>query len=388
MRIKPMKSLLVLFLFWAGHSQAASITCRGDNAETPKVQVFTLNDVVSVGEDLPVGTTVYKATVNSGYAGVECISFDQSAEGIEFSIPSRLEFISNPTSVIPGITEPYGAEIYETNIPGIGVSLTYLAAGSRLPYVGAELSHKIDVLNAWSRQSNTAAYRLQLVKTGPISPGLVNAINFPQIKRTILQPNAPTDFNFLGFPMPESIMTFNGSIQIVKSTCQTEVTDKVVDLGSHDVNDLTSERGLLTTPWRDASLRLIGCQFSPGYYSHSGYEISSGPGNVPQGSPEFRNTVRLSLKAMTSVIRPTQGIIELTPGSDSATGVGIQIGLKDSTSSTGYRVYNFNNLETVFRPSSDAQSLDIPLIARYVSTSDVITPGKANGAVVYTLNYY
>ncbi len=383
--IAPIKGLLSLLLLWAGASQAATWTCQEYSRWAPKANVFTFNGVISMGEDIPVGTVVYRARLEADNMGLECQTPDESGLGVEVLFPAQVQVISTPTSMVPGITAPpTGENVYQTNVPGIGVAIT---AEGKMPYTWEAAWARNDYVNRWSNKSGATLgrFEVKLIKTGPVSPGIVNAINFPQLQVTFTTPTAPAGSTFIGFPFPFSTVSYNGTIQIIKSTCRTEVADKVVDLGSHEVKDIKKTSGRVTT-WMDAGLRLIGCQFSPGFYNEKNGKIYHvGTNVVGQGTPDA-NTVRLSLSASTSVINANTGIISLTPASDSATGVGIQIGLKEGSE---IKPYNFNTNEVIFTPSSpDAQSLEIPIFARYIATSTTITPGKANGAIVYTLNYY
>lgn len=381
--MKPVKGLLALFLLWAGQSQAAIFDCKESTSWPPKANVFTLNGVISVGDDIPVGSVIYRARLWAAAMGVRCTTPDGSGIGAEIYIPSRVEVINTPASEVPGVTAPsVGEKVYETNVPGIGVSVT---AEGKMPYEWA--TNRFTIISS-SQSSSTATYarlELKLIKTGAVSPGIVNALNFPQLQVTFLTPTAPAGSTFTGFPIPYSTVSYNGTIQIVKSTCRAEVVDKVVDLGSHEVKDIKNDPQRVTT-WTDASLRLIGCQFSPGLYNLINASIYHvGTNNVGQGTPDA-NTVRLSLSASTSVIDPINGIIALIPASDSATGIGIQVGVKEGSD---IKPFNFNTNEVIFTPPSPGeQSMEIPLFARYTATSNTITPGKANGAVVYTLNYY
>lgn len=383
--IAPIKGLPALLLLWAGASQAATFTCEESYLGPSIANLFTLNAVISVGDDVPVGAVVYRARLEADNMALKCKTSD--ADGLNQIVdnPTYVEVINTPTSVVPGITAPpVGENVYQTNVPGIGVAIT---APGKMPYAWSTAWQRIKSLGAWSYSGSAVIgrFEVKLIKTGPVSPGIVNAINFPQLQVTFTTPTTPAGSTFIGFPIPFSTVSYNGTIQIVKSTCRTEVADKVVDLGSHEVKDIKNASGKVTT-WMDAGLRLIGCQFSPGFYNEkNGTIYHVGTNNVGQGTPNA-NTVRLSLSASTSVINANTGIISLTPASDSATGVGIQIGLKEGSE---IKPYNFNTNEVIFTPSSpDAQSLEIPIFARYIATSTTITPGKANGAVVYTLNYY
>lgn len=383
--LTPVKGILPLFLFWAGYCQAATFTCNESSSNPPTGNVFTLNGVVSVGEDIPVGTVIYQAKLWTDPMGVRCKTPDESGLGINIFFPAHIEVINSPTSEVPGITAPItGEKVYETNVPGVGVAVT---GNRKMPYDWSEARTMINKVNADSSSSfdSMAKLELKLIKTGSVSPGVVNAINFPQLQITFNTPTAPADSTWIGFPITYSSVKYNGTIQIVKSTCQAEIADKVVDLGSHEVKDIKNNPQKVTL-WRDASLRLIGCQFSPGFYNLNNTSISHvGTSNVGQGTPDA-NTVRLSLAASTSIIDPLNGIIALTPASDSATGVGIQVGIKEGAD---IKPFNFNTNDVIFTPSSSgAQTLDIPIFARYMATNNTITPGKANGAVVYTLNYY
>lgn len=375
-------SMLALLLLWTGCTQAALYTCKADRDWGPKDEIFTLNGSISVGEDTPIGTVIYKAKLYAGKMGIDCRTQDESGLNQYIYYPARVEVINTPTSLVPGVTHPNGEKVYETNIPGVGVSVTDL---QKMPYTWSRAYQMLHSLENSGMQGATYGEQtLNLIKTGPISPGLINAINFPKLQITFLTPTIPAGHTFEGFPIPYSTVSYNGTIEIIKSTCRVEVADKVVDLGSYEVKDLVNDTQNVT-PWKDASLRLIGCQFSPGFYNRNNSSIYHlGTSNVGQGIRD-NNTVRLSFRATSGMINYAQGIISLTPGENNATGIGIQIGVKNNSEIVPY---NFNSSGVIFTPSwSDAQSLEIPIFARYAATTGAIRPGKANGAVVYTLDY-
>lgn len=380
--IAPIKGLLALLLLWAGASQATTFTCQANSSWKPKANVFTLNSAISVGDDIPVGTIIYRARLVGEAMGVRCRPSDESGVGLTLYYPSRIEVINAPTSEVPGITVSPGTEkVYQTNVPGIGVAIT---AKGQMPYTWSGNRQTFTSINESSSTGILGETELKLVKTGPVSPGTVNAINFPQLQITFITPTIP-GHTFIGFPIPFSTLSYNGTIQIVQSTCRTEVADKVVDLGSYAISDLKNFSLGTATEWKDASLRLVGCQFSPGFYNSGNTSIYLyGSGNVGQGT-RTANTVRLSLNPSTPLNDALNGRMSLIQSSDSATGVGIEIGIKNGSE---IKPYNFRNTEMIFTPSVDAQSLEIPIFARYYRTRDTLTPGKANGAVVYTLNYY
>ncbi|XQN40152.1 type 1 fimbrial protein, partial [Serratia fonticola] len=51
-------------------------------------------------------------------------------------------------------------------------------------------------------------------------------------------------------------------------------------------------------------------------------------------------------------------------------------------------LFNFSAEQSVTLPKDGSSTIRIPLAARYIKTSAVLTPGKANGKVVFTINYY
>lgn len=385
MRLTPVKGLLALFMLWTGHSQAANVTCRIPDSKPAQFNEYTFNGFISAGHELPVGTILYSAKVMARYA-IECTSPDNSAVGTAFDIPNSYEFISIPTRLVPGILDVDGNNVYETNVPGVGVSVT---TGYGPPGAGlAPLSTEVRYSDIWTVGDNATTYYIRLIKTGPVSPGVVNAINFPQLQRVYDTPTAPADVNFSGFPIRHSSTKFNGTIQIVESTCKAEVTDMVVDLGSYEVKDFKRADGNLGTPWKDATIRLKNCQLG-GYYGTTGPSASE-PGEISQPEPLSRNKIGISVTAMSSVIAGYSSTMALTPSPNNATGVGIQVRRRKSESDAFLLEVPLNGKEVIPLPAPplNTQSMDFFFIARYVAISDVITPGKANGAVVYTLNYY
>lgn len=385
MKEKGIMGLLALFLFWTGYTQAATFTCEAHRMWPSRDSVFNLNGAISVGEDIPVGTVVFRATLVTDFMGMQCEASDESGIGKEIRFPSRVEVVNTFTSQVAGITSPpYGEKIYQTNVPGIGVSVF---GEGKMPYEWTAASQTLHALNSGNAQGTSTTTYLKLIKTGPVSPGTVNALNFPHLQSSFITPTTPAGSDFIGFPLIYQKISYTGAIQIIKSTCQTEVSNRVVDLGSHDVKELKNSSSGVTA-WKDASVRLIGCQFSPGFINdqNSGlFTQSSGDIQWHQRTLDA-NTVRLSLSSVTPLIDPINGVISVEESPVSATGVHIQVGVKEGSE---IKPFNFSNNEVIFTPPKNTQSLEIPIFARYYSPENApVTPGKANGAIVYTLNYY
>lgn len=381
------RSLLIFFMLSVGYSHAAHYECSVAQSFPIKDTVFGINSIISVGNDVPVGTVVYRARFMQGPMGIDCKPVDDSGYNQRVDLPHVVDFFSTPTSVVTGITEPnVGEKVFVTNIPGIGVSIRL---NGKMPFTDTVAYNSYTKPNSWAtNQSIDVMYDVALIKTGPVTPGSVNASNFPTLLTTFISPPAPTGNTFSGFPFPHSKVSFQGTVQITQSTCRIETADKLVEMGSYPLKNLISDSNYgRVTEWKNASLRLTGCQFSPGFYNNNNASIYVHmEGGASAGIPD-KNTVKLSLRTLTSLIDPIKGIIALAPEPDSASGVGIQIGVKKNNN-TWIDPFNFSTNEAIFPPASPQdQWIDIPIFARYIVTGNPVTPGKANAAVVYTLDY-
>ncbi|BDO04514.1 hypothetical protein [Klebsiella quasipneumoniae] len=154
------------------------------------------------------------------------------------------------------------------------------------------------------------------------------------------------------------------------------------------MKDFKRENGYFGTPWKDAILRLKDCQLRGYYGSQSFFGPSAEvPGEISQPDPHFRNKIGLSVTAMSSLIAGYNYTMALTPSPNNATGVGIQVRLYDKNAGV-VNAINFPQVQRVFdTPTAPADVNFSGFPIRHSSTKFNGTPGKANGAVVYTLNY-
>lgn len=73
--------------------------------------------------------------------------------------------------------------------------------------------------------------------------------------------------------------------------------------------------------------------------------------------------------------------------SGAASGIGIQVSSGSIETAEGNFI-NFNEpLKGLFE-TNGVSTITIPLAARYIQTKDTVTPGTANGKLIYTLSYY
>ncbi|MBZ7306597.1 fimbrial protein [Klebsiella oxytoca] len=375
-------------LLFAARASAMDVDCHYNPPMSTSDYVVNFNHVISVGEDVPVGSVVFRAGFKSDTLMIHCYPEDRD-EPLHHIVylNTRTELTSTPTPVLPGFTAPpFNETVYETNIPGIGISL--MSSTGKLPALEDEayVENKQGPTGQNTFQSTAMTMTVKLIKTGPVSPGMVNANMFPSAKLTFVYPSSPPStpgFTYPTLPMAGPTVRFTGTIQITNSTCRVETPDIIVPMGSHEVSDLKRDG---VTAWKQATIRLVGCNFFPGMFGDSNTSVIrwNTSGTASSGSHD-QNYISVSLSPTTPLVSATEGIISLTPSSNNATGVGIQVG--------AYKwglvePFNFNTgIEMIYPDRNTANTMDIKLFARYIKTSENITPGKANGAVVYTISY-
>ncbi|WP_272539734.1 fimbrial protein [Providencia sp. PROV197] len=369
---------LFLLLIHTTASMAQLITCNTQNIFN--VETVTLAGSISVGEDTPVGTVIYKA-IYSSPKGRSTSMFCDTTHWKDSNPPItgfvRSQIISMPYPVVPGILGPYNANVYYTNISGVGVSV--------IPFEGKEYYRPwAPGIISSSTTSSVHSYEFYLVKIGKISPGLLDGSLVPSYQTSINSPDPIAGIEFLGFPVTYYELKYSGQIQIVTSTCDIIAPNFSVELGEYTHNDFSGINSY--TPWKSATIELQGCTaFSPGYYSkYSDANAIVGGGVVNVGETNVKNRISMSLSSPNGYISNLKGIISLEAGTNAAKGIGIQIALeKDGVISP----VSFNSKQSIELPNA-ANQVKVPLFARYIQTNAVITAGLAKGAIIYNINYH
>ncbi|HBE5944005.1 TPA: type 1 fimbrial protein [Escherichia coli] len=98
-----------------------------------------------------------------------------------------------------------------------------------------------------------------------------------------------------------------------------------------------------------------------------------------------KNSITVKLTPATSVIDSSQGVFALTQTADSAVGAGIQLAYGTGASP---EFVNFGATKTYEMDIGSTGISEIPLVARYIQTDKHVTPGKADSAVTFLINYY
>lgn len=378
------KIISILFtcglLVLTAEAHAANITCSKDSKysfdpPTGEDATLAIAGNISVGADMPMGSVIYTATYTaSRQTTVYCYTDDGSAyTGDVVNIPYVSDYSTTPNGVVPGMTPV----TYKTNIEGVGVRIETHRTGkpaTALPETGTLATKPVSMNSHF-----IPVYRLYLIKTGNISPGVINGSSFPGVSLTFDKVSIP-GYTVSGFPIITHTLKFIGQINVVVSTCNIDVKDVFVPMGKPSVSSFSGINS--ATEWKDASIRLSGCtSFSPGYYDQPTESIV-GSGTFPVGT-STQNQMTLKITPVNGVENSNDGIIALDDVSNSASGVGIQIGYQSNAGAV--EPLSLSTTHNLPLPSS--QSLEIPLKARYIQTKSIVTPGVANGKVTYLINY-
>nr|WP_281269779.1 fimbrial protein [Edaphovirga cremea] len=115
------------------------------------------------------------------------------------------------------------------------------------------------------------------------------------------------------------------------------------------------------------------------------FDYSTGTGGAVPASTN--NNIGVRFTPSTSVIDSANGIMATdTSSPNAALGVGIQLGWGSTSGNPA--LVNFANEKIYQLPKSGSSTLRIPLVARYIQTDVMVTPGTADGKAVFVINYY
>lgn len=229
---------------------------------------------------------------------------------------------------------------------------------------------------------------------GTPSEADINLADAPTIEIRIIQNN---DINDIVLKLAS--IKFSGTLHMTRPSCTTPSPSYL--LGAHVSADLNNASK--STPWVDTPLQLTGCHVfhgynasdepgSPSYFPAIGVTSSSSSdantlGTVTPITALTKNGVSLSLHAVTNWVDASQGIIGLASGASTASGINIQLGMKDSSGNK--TPVDLNNIPAV-HPDIDYSggTITFPFVARYIADSTShISGGSANGSIEYTVNY-
>lgn len=339
--------------------------------------------MATVGEELPIGTVIY----GQGYKpevtriGYKC-TWTASEAPATVKAYNKVQVISMPSGAptVDGVKS-----IFPTNVPGIGVAVFMpngiYGGNGEYPKIWEKDPKVVNTSSGTSASESSSNITIQLIKTGPIAPGTqqVLASSFPVLQAST-GTTSPAAFEYAFWRV-----RFSGVINFYTSTCQAEDVD--VDLGSHRPSDFPSVGS--TSEWTNFDITLRNCPPFYGYQQATmNFMYTEGVGMSGNGymNPNKLGVVFNSVHGYTGTT-----VANIESGADSAEGIGIQ--LADRVSSFGLNISGSTTYDAVTKfgnplPVVDGQNYIIPLRARYYRVGTPMKPGKANGAITYTINYH
>lgn len=363
--------LVLMLMLFSKILRAETGTCYpGDNA--PSRITVPLGASIYAGNDLPDGTVLYRVQITGTESSFAC----KTDSGEPFHVNAMVTVGTEPSGAAFNFAaSPFnGSYVYPTNVPGIGVVM--IAAGGNTAFSSDNPSRITQSAASGTYLSSWGLHTIALIKTGRITSGSsVQGISIPQIKFGVTETPGYT-----GLPVWTQYVNFSGAINIVTASCETNSFS--VDLGSYDLR--TTFTGIGSgSPWINSSITLSNCPAFVGYYDNSHKQYSTA-GGAPSGNP-IENSLLVTLTPATAVIDPIRGLMEIdASSSNAASGIGIQIGLGETSNPV---LWNFSGTKTVTAPTDGRTTIQIPIAARYLQVDDVVSPGKADGKLMFTVSY-
>ncbi|HDC4524628.1 fimbrial protein (plasmid) [Enterobacter kobei] len=380
------KSILFLVLFFlimplSIKKSKAVLTCQVSNLRTDTLTLSPIN--ISAGPDLPVGSIIYRGTWNDKdfLNDLKCTS--DVGNGDSADVIYRLGIASAPyplsTLSIPG-QSGYSGKAYTTNVPGIGAVIVDYTYGYPATHLEDQTMGRFTLqMNSQGPQyfGHAKKFDLILIKIGPTPPGgyTLNASSLPSAKVFGV---ASVISKLKGLPADTRKIVFNGSLRVNAQTCTTP--DVNVELGSHNMSAYPKVGD--ASPWVPFNIRLTNC---PVFY---GNFPGSNPVNLTSGSSvtptPTSNKIGVSLTPNSSILDVEKGIMALSTEIGAATGFGIQV----ARYSISPQIISFADEFKVDLPRTGVATWNVPMSARYIRTELKGEPGKANGKLTFTINYY
>jgi major type 1 subunit fimbrin (pilin) len=364
-------SLHALLVVLVAYSSAGlALTCKID--VPARTNAFPLQGGnITVGNELPLGSIIYRQNITStkDYANAPHGKCDGSGP---YTDRQYIYLTDIPQSLSSWQDGTFSGNIYNTNIPGIGVVIALdekgINAAAYQWYISTRPS--IPDVQVWT------TITMILIKTGNITPGTLNGSSLPTV--TIRNDYTVANGSTVVFTWNPYTVNFSGSLNVISQTCS--VPDYTVDLGSWDIFDMMSKG---SSEWRDASIKMANCPRFYGYIDNT-FNTVHLTGAI-SGLKYTGNAIGLKLSALYGNINAASGIVKLEPSNNTANGVGIQLASGNKASNT---LFNLGTEQRIAVSNSSSTSLTIPLVARYIKTENKVTPGKADSKVVFTINYY
>ncbi|ABF11119.1 Fimbrial protein (plasmid) [Cupriavidus metallidurans CH34] len=319
--------LPVLLALGVNHGALAACTVTTANPD----YIYTLPSTLTVARNAPVGTVILSYAPpgqNNPTASGTCPVTAYAVDAMAGSWTT--------TSV---------ADVYATNVPGIGIKVLGKASNHPVPLLPTVYQWSGSATGPFSGYWDSFGY--QLVVTGPVSPGTLSFAS------PVASMWLSTSTTALVDAAVVTNLQINGTTNIVARACTTP--DVTVNLGNH----LSSE------------------------FSGVGSKTSSTSFNIAlNGCPSGLNTIQYQIDPVTSIVSGTGNTVVALNSGSTANRVGVQLldgngnplALSSPITFSGYS-------------SSTGGDYTIPLKARYYQIDTPVGPGSANTSMIFTMTY-
>ncbi len=334
-RLKLKHITLPVFLLSAQYSFAACNFINGYSVQDVVVAVPNF----SVPRDVPVGTilTAYSPAPTIAYNGVNQ----------NFASCTGTNGYYYQSSVATAQTVGGAANVYQTNIPGIGLRFyRQNDTGSKSYFTNNSVTpNGTDTSTNWNWNASSKRYwGAEVVVTGPIGSGTYAG-------------TTDTGADLYGFAQLSSLLVTTIRVSpftVTASSCQ--ASNKTVNLGVHSVSEMPSLGS--TTGQTDFSIDITGCPAS--------------------GLSSIKYTLDNS-----NVVNPVNGVIGIDSFPGAAAGVGVKIMNNSGTPATFGTPVSVSYM-------AGSPTVSIPMKAalyRTVAPPTNITPGVVRASLKFTMTY-
>ncbi|MGN4155331.1 fimbrial protein [Burkholderia gladioli] len=353
-KIAPLSSALVALIlgFW-GHT-AFAYNCTGAS----QVVSIAMPTAVTITADMQVGTLLtpwVSSAATKNYLHCD-LGTNRQVLGFGFrpiSISKKTgTAVKNSAVFSPGTTT-----VWETNLPGIGIAVAVKStmelsnctgSGARFNDLGTPRSAQAPWVGQFCNGTGSfdigGQVQLALVKTGAVQPGIISIGTIAEGKEYVSSTSDSSSPISISFVITPTTINVAG--------CMTP--DVTVNMHSYQQSTFKGV-GSTTAP----IAFLVKINSCPSGFKSIGYQFN------PTGQ----------------VIDAANGVIALTPDS-TASGIGLKI----TDGNDKPLLYNSTYSLSEYDPAIGG-SYSISLKASYYQTSQTVSPGSANAAIVYILNY-
>lgn len=384
-RNKMMKKILLTSLLMGASKYALAIASCSTTVPVNNFTATLSPGDISIGPDASLGHVIYQLNFND-----PGIPADTAVCGPPpFSVPQILSYSRNPLPLSNWNANPFAGRVYQTSIPGVGMAVSSDLTNQALPTTAYTTSNNSS--GGVVRFGVKINAVLTFIKIGPITPGSINGSQLPTVQLD-LGPSPTVSGTTRIYNL-----SFAGILNITTPTCTTP--DVFVPLGSYDVKTFTGFG--YTTAWRPVPITLTNCGQFNGVYNANFPVVSTGTGasTITGNGGNGGNAISISFSPTAPLLSapPLTNVMEVRSnnGSPAATGIGIQMGNGDPSVNGQINPLRFNYSNSSgsssgayeFPRKGTGNSFVNVFSARYIQVSENVTPGRADGSVVFTVTY-